>query len=161
MPTTDSIGPPPPSAPRALPPGADRLVSLDALHRFDMFWIVGGREVFLGLLALMVSKNWLVSPEQLAWCTAELKHPDWNGFTFYDLIFPLFIFMAGVSLPFSLAKRVARGDSRLQLYWRVTRRAALLVVLGLVYRDAQVRFRQPPLRRACWGGSDWPISSPR
>jgi predicted acyltransferase len=132
--TTDNPTSPEPSFPSAktTQPGSDRLVSLDALRGFDMFWIVGGREVFLAVLALMVSKEWLVTPAQLDWCTNELKHPEWNGFAFYDLIFPLFIFMSGVSMPFSLAKRVARGESTMQLYWKVTRRAMLLVLMGLV-----------------------------
>ena len=128
-PTTAEPSPIPPTPPQ---PGSDRLLSLDALRGFDMFWIVGGREVFLALLALMVGKQWLVTPDQLAWFTAELHHPEWNGFTFYDLIFPLFIFLTGVSMPFALAKRVARGDSTFQLYWKVTRRAVLLVLLGLI-----------------------------
>ncbi len=61
-----------------------------------------------------------------------MTHRDWNGFSAYDLIFPLFIFMVGVAMPFSFAKHVALGESRLRLYWKVTRRALLLLLLGIV-----------------------------
>jgi len=81
---------------------------------------------------LLVSKEWLVTKGGLDWFTNQMTHPEWNGFTCYDLIFPLFIFMAGVSMPFSFAKHVACGESRGQLYWKITRRAVLLVLLGLV-----------------------------
>jgi predicted acyltransferase len=113
-------------------PSSERLLSLDALRGFDMFWIVGGREVVFAILTVLAAKHWLVSETVPGWFKKFMEHPDWNGFSAYDLIFPLFIFMAGVSMPFSFAKHVARGESRGQLYWKITRRAVLLVLLGLI-----------------------------
>ena len=63
-----------------------------------------------------------------------MEHPEWNGFTFYDLIFPLFLFIAGVAMPYSLGRRQEQGRSRLQLHWRVIRRGLTLVLLGLIYQ---------------------------
>ena len=132
MTTEARINPVPSSPSPATSPVSERLLSLDALRGFDMFWIVSGREFVVAILAVLAGKHWLVSEGAPVWFKTHMEHPDWNGFTPYDLIFPLFIFMVGVAMPFSFAKHVARGESRLQLYWKVTRRAALLVLLGMV-----------------------------
>jgi predicted acyltransferase len=103
-----------------------RLVSLDALRGFDMFWIVGGEGIFHALAKLT---GW----SALIWISSQLEHAEWNGFTFYDMIFPLFLFIAGVSMPYSLSKRINRGDSRKQIYLHVVKRMLLLVFFGMVY----------------------------
>jgi len=103
-----------------------RLASLDALRGFDMFWIVGGELIFHSLAKLT---GW----SALIWISMQLEHAEWNGFTFYDMIFPLFLFIAGVSMPYSLSKRIDRGDSRKQIYWHVGKRMLLLVFFGMVY----------------------------
>jgi predicted acyltransferase len=109
-------------------PGSDRLLSIDALRGFDMFWIIGGREVLKTWVA------WLVPA--LYWdVTFEFRHVPWDGFVFYDLIFPLFLFVVGAVLPFSLAKLRAQGGSATAVHWRIFRRAALLIALGLVYNN--------------------------
>jgi predicted acyltransferase len=111
----------------ATPSSADRrLVSLDALRGFDMFWIMGGENI-AHAAAKLTSWAWLV------WLSAQLEHPKWHGFKFYDLIFPLFLFMAGVAMPFSFEKRITRGDSRGQLYRHVIVRGLTLVLLGMIY----------------------------
>lgn len=116
---------PAPTEPAAHP--RDRLRSLDALRGFDMSIILGGREVILGLAAL-------VGSERLSATLAhQLEHPEWNGFTAFDLIFPLFLFLAGVSLPLSLAKRREAGAGNRELTLHALRRGALLVFFGLVY----------------------------
>lgn len=107
-------------------PKADRLVSLDALRGFDMFWIIGGESI-AHAGAKLTGWAWLV------WLSQQLVHPEWHGFTFYDLIFPLFLFMAGVSMPYSFEKRLSRGDSQAQLYRHVVIRGLVLVLLGWVY----------------------------
>jgi predicted acyltransferase len=104
----------------------ERLHSLDALRGFDMFWIMGGG----GLLAAMAEGN---ESSTLDWMAAQTHHVEWNGFTFWDLIFPLFLFIAGVAMPFSLGRRVERGDSPALLRRHVVRRGLTLVLLGLVY----------------------------
>jgi len=117
-----------------------RLFSLDALRGFDMFWIMGGEEIFHTLAKSTKSPFW----EAIA---LQFTHPDWNGFHLYDLIFPLFLFMAGVSTPFSVGRELEKGKSRGQLTLRVIKRAAILVLLGLVVNNglnimpiSQIRF---------------------
>ena len=82
-----------------------RLVSLDALRGFDMLFLVGIAGVFQTLPKL--SDNALFT-----WLAGQCEHTVWHGFHLYDLIFPLFIFMVGASLPFALTKRLQKGYSR-------------------------------------------------
>ena len=103
-----------------------RLQSLDALRGFDMFWIIGWGEIWAGLAALT---GWPI----FKWWAVQMTHTDWHGFTFYDLIFPLFLFIAGISFPFSLAKSYQKGISSKRLHFRIFKRAFLLVFLGLVF----------------------------
>src|SRR3954471_17157700 len=100
-----------------------RLYSLDALRGFDMFWIIGGEEIFHGLAKATRSPFW----ETLS---IQFTHPRWDGFHVYDLIFPLFLFMAGVSTPYSVGRELEKGKSRQQLMLRGIRRGLILVVLG-------------------------------
>ncbi|MBO7230630.1 MAG: DUF5009 domain-containing protein [Bacteroidaceae bacterium] len=103
-----------------------RLLSLDALRGFDMFFIMGG-----GALLLSVSSFF---PENVsAFIAEQMGHKEWHGFAFYDLIFPLFLFLAGLSLPFSLSKQLSLGKSRLNISLKIVRRAVLLVFLGVLY----------------------------
>jgi predicted acyltransferase len=64
--------------------------------------------------------------------SSQLEHVEWEGFHFYDLIFPLFVFLAGVSLVFSLTKAIERAGPAAALT-RVFRRGILLFLLGIVY----------------------------
>jgi predicted acyltransferase len=115
-----------------------RLYSLDALRGFDMFWIMGGESIFIALAAIT---GWPV----FQWWAEQLKHVQWHGFHFYDMIFPLFLFIAGISFPFSLAKRTAMNESRKSIYRHVIFRGLILVLLGILYNNA-VRFNFAELR---------------
>jgi predicted acyltransferase len=115
-----------------------RLYSLDALRGFDMFWIIGGEGIFIGLATLT---GWPV----FEWMAKQLDHVPWHGFVFYDMIFPLFLFIAGISFPFSLAKRIANNDNRQSIYWHVLSRGLILVLLGILYNNG-VRFNLEELR---------------
>jgi predicted acyltransferase len=119
-------------------PPSKRLYSLDALRGFDMFWIMGGEGIFTGLAALT---GWSF----LEWWAKELEHVPWHGFVFYDMIFPLFLFIAGISFPFSLAKRIANNESRQSIYKHVVGRGLILVLLGILYNNG-VRFHLDELR---------------
>lgn len=103
-----------------------RLMSLDALRGFDMFWIIGGEKLLRSLGVLSGS------PTFQSLTTRHTGHPSWNGFSFYDLIFPLFMFIAGVAIPFSFASHFARGESSARLHLRIICRGILLILLGLV-----------------------------
>lgn len=102
-----------------------RLMSLDALRGFDMFWIIGAESLVWALNRMTPSK-----PVQFL--TRQLEHVEWEGFRFYDLIFPLFVFIAGVSLVFSL-NRITAQAGRGTAVKRVIRRSILLFVLGIIY----------------------------
>lgn len=115
-----------------------RLYSLDALRGFDMFWIMGGESFFIALAALT---GWPV----FKWFETQLEHVPWHGFTFYDMIFPLFLFIAGISFPFSLAKRTQNNESRKSIYRHVIFRGLILVLLGIIYNNG-IRFNFAELR---------------
>lgn len=117
---------------------SDRLYSLDALRGFDMFWIMGGEGIFIALASLT---GWPL----FKWCAEQLEHVPWHGFHFYDMIFPLFLFIAGISFPLSLAKRTARSDSKASLYKHVIFRGLILVLLGILYNNG-VKFHLGELR---------------
>ena len=115
-----------------------RLASLDALRGFDMLWIMGGARIVRGWCQLWSDgKDWALY--------RQMCHVSWDGLAFYDTIFPLFVFIAGVSFPFSYASQVARNRTRGEILLKVLRRVALLVLLGIVYngllRDGFDKFR--------------------
>jgi predicted acyltransferase len=108
-------------------PKSERLLSLDALRGFDLFWIVGGHGILLALFKL-TEWGWLGAID------AQLKHVEWHGFLPYDLIFPLFLFMAGVSTPYSLTRRLTEG-ARGEVIRKVVQRGLILVLLGIIYNN--------------------------
>jgi predicted acyltransferase len=122
-PTTPSVSVQPAPAP-AKDPGA-RLVSLDALRGFDMFWIVGG-----DALVQALHKISHTGPVRLL--ADQMDHRAWEGFAFYDLIFPLFVFLVGVSLVFSLDRRIAQ-HGRAAVIGQIFRRFLILYLLGIFY----------------------------
>ena len=65
-----------------------RLLSLDALRGFDMFFIMGGASLFVALATLCPTPFFQAIAEQM-------HHVEWNGLTHHDTIFPLFLFIAG------------------------------------------------------------------
>jgi len=113
-----------------------RLVSIDALRGFDMLLIAGGG-TFLSLLENKTGLGWV------DWIAGQLKHPAWDGFTFYDFIFPLFLFIAGVSMAFSLNNGIKKGLSKADLYRKAFWRMLLLVVLGILDKNQPVTFFDP------------------
>lgn len=100
-----------------------RLYSLDALRGFDMFWIVGG-----GTLAIVVSQ--LTGTD---WLQTQMHHVEWSGFRFYDLIFPLFMFIAGVAIPFSIKSKLEKNIPKRKLFRKAFKRLIILILLGILY----------------------------
>lgn len=127
-----------------------RLLSIDALRGFDMFWIIGGDSLLLSLFVLI--KHPWADQLRLQW-----EHAEWEGFRFYDLIFPLFLFLVGCVLPFSLEKfqspsqhsgnKVGGRTEWAQAYLRIIRRVAFLFLLGLIYNGV-LNFQWADLRIA-------------
>lgn len=111
------------SAPTPTP--ANRLLALDALRGFDMFWIVGADAIGGAL-------HNLHGGPALHFVAGQMEHVAWEGFHFYDLIFPLFVFMVGAAIPLSLDKLLATGG-RAEALLRIARRTVLLFLLGLFY----------------------------
>ena len=103
----------------------ERLMSVDALRGFDMFWIVGAGYLFTAIDA------WSEAPFGAA-VKAQLTHVEWDGLRFYDLIFPLFVFIVGVSIVLSLRKAAAK-DGKAACARKVLLRGALLFAVGLFY----------------------------
>lgn len=101
-----------------------RLFSLDVLRGFDMSFIMGGEVVLICLASLFPNLKFLGE---------QMGHSQWDGFTFYDLIFPLFLFLAGISFPFSMAKQLSLGKSKEKISLKVLKRGMLLVILGVIY----------------------------
>jgi predicted acyltransferase len=115
-----------PAAERTPTAPPQRLVSVDALRGFDMFWIVGGAEV------VQAFAHW-AGFRYAGELDDQLEHVAWEGFHFEDLIFPLFLFLVGVAIPLSLGKLTGPGVSRPAAHWRIFRRTVVLFALGLVY----------------------------
>ena len=76
-----------------------RLASLDALRGLDMFYLAIVSYVFLALPQLGDNKIF-------GWLAQQCEHPDWQGFTAYDVVFPMFIFVVGVAMPFAFSRRM-------------------------------------------------------
>ena len=105
--------------------GTRRLASLDALRGFDMFWIMGGD-------TLAAAIGGLGSSPITRGVARQLEHAEWEGFHFYDLVFPLFVFVMGVSIVFSLARTLDERGAAATLR-RVLARSVLLFALGVFY----------------------------
>lgn len=133
-------------------PAPVRLRSLDALRGFDMFWIVCGEFIFHGIAGAIKKQHGLVQ-RKTDWqiemndtlsfterifvtISNQLHHTVWNGFTFYDLIFPLFIFIAGVSMPYSIGRKlenaVDKRAARKEIILSLLKRTMILILLGMV-----------------------------
>ncbi|MDR0795998.1 MAG: DUF5009 domain-containing protein [Tannerella sp.] len=118
-----------------------RLKSLDALRGFDMLFIMG----FAGWIVALC--NLLPSGCVTEWLTAQMSHVKWIGLAHHDTIFPLFLFVAGISFPFSLAKQRANGKSGKSITLKVIKRGLVLVLLGFIYNGI-LRLNFPDVRFA-------------
>ncbi|MFC4232482.1 acyltransferase family protein [Parasediminibacterium paludis] len=135
-----------------------RLLSLDALRGFDMFWIISGEGIFHGLANVVKDKyhltqstvNWQIATAGaplniwealVVGISNQLHHSVWNGFTCYDMIFPLFIFIAGVSMPYSFGSKLEKGNLPIRIvkgsiYRALLKRTIILILLGMVVNGA-------------------------
>ncbi|MBQ8335935.1 MAG: DUF5009 domain-containing protein [Bacteroidaceae bacterium] len=103
-----------------------RLLSLDALRGFDMLFIMGGEAFVISLMSLFPGDASDI-------VIAQMGHKAWHGLAFYDIIFPLFLFMAGISTSFSLSKQLSTGKGKRDISLRILRRCAMLLFLGMLY----------------------------
>ena len=100
-------------------------MSLDALRGFDMFWIVGG-DFFIRSLPNIHDSAFTRG------LAAQMEHCEWAGFHFYDLIFPMFVFIVGAAIPFSLPRLIERVGKAAAIK-RIVIRSAVLFLLGIFY----------------------------
>jgi predicted acyltransferase len=115
----------------AAPP--ERLVSIDALRGFDMFWIMGGAPFVMAVCKVFANPL----PH---WLDRQFEHVEWQGFVAWDLIMPLFLFIVGVAMPFSFGKRMALGETRGKIYRKVFFRVLVLWILGMVAQGHLLQF---------------------
>ncbi|RKR04584.1 putative acyltransferase [Flavobacterium sp. 90] len=116
-------------------PTNGRLISLDALRGFVMFWIMSGEHIIHALAKAAPIPVFI-------WMSSQLHHAEWNGITFYDMIFPVFLFVAGVSMPYSFEKKIQLagvktakdlpGNEKRKIYLSMLKRTSILLVLGFV-----------------------------
>lgn len=126
-------------SPPAVPPAAagaaateappPRLASLDAYRGFVMF-LMAAEVLRLPAVAEHFPTNALWQ-----WLGTHSQHVEWTGCVLHDLIQPSFSFMVGVALPFSLARRLGRGDSKLDLWLHACWRGLVLILLGVFLRS--------------------------
>jgi len=101
-----------------------RLESLDALRGFDLFMLVAIEHLVFKLQPA-IDSGWYDK------FLLVFTHKEWEGFSPWDLVMPLFMFMSGVTIPYSLA-RYREGGSQVALYGRLARRVLLLWILGMM-----------------------------
>jgi len=106
-------------------PGNNRLMSLDALRGLDMLFLTG-----IGGVLTAIGKSY--DNGFFDALANQCRHTEWHGLHAWDLIFPLFIFIGGVSMPFAFSKRSQEGYSRRKLYFHIIKRSLVLFFLGLL-----------------------------
>jgi predicted acyltransferase len=104
---------------------SSRLLSVDALRGFVMLCIAGGDKVLTSLDKVFHS-------DFTQGICVQFKHPKWEGFRFYDIIMPLFMFIVGTALTFSFQKRM-KLQGKKRFYGHVLKRVVILFVLGMIY----------------------------
>lgn len=110
-----------------------RIMSVDALRGFDMFWIIGGQGVVVSFMAIFMNP-------MPGWLETQFDHVQWAGFVAWDLIMPLFLFIVGTSMPFSFGKRLESGQARAALYRKILRRVTLLWIFGMMVQGNLLAF---------------------
>jgi predicted acyltransferase len=102
----------------------NRLVSLDFFRGLVMFLLIAE---FAHLFEVLMESG---NPHLTATMDFLFHHAKWEGLHFWDLVQPFFMFIVGVSIPFSYANRKRRGDSEKQIRNHALRRAFLLLLFG-------------------------------
>jgi len=99
----------------AAPARAGRLTSLDAFRGIT--------------IAGMILVN---NPGDGGHVYPALLHAEWHGWTPTDLIFPFFLFIVGVAMPYSFSRRIEQGASKGRLLLHILYRSAVLIALGML-----------------------------
>ncbi|MDV6193154.1 MULTISPECIES: acyltransferase family protein [Bacteroides] len=113
-------------------PIRQRLESLDALRGLDLFFLVALGPLLRTLVRAIDSPHL----DGVNWC---LRHVDWIGFSPWDLIMPLFLFMSGISIPFALSRFKGEADKS-KLIYRLCKRVLLLWIFGMMCQGNLLSF---------------------
>jgi predicted acyltransferase len=109
----------------------ERILSIDALRGFDMFWLIGGNE--LGRSVFQVYNHPVAEA-----ISNQFNHSQWHGFHLEDFIFPLFLFIVGLVLPFSMARHLQTNAK--PVYLHLLKRTTILFVLGMLAGGLLLKF---------------------
>ena len=113
-----------------------RLLSIDTLRGMDMLLI-------MGLSTLIVNICNLFPGGSDFWLARQMSHVDWDGLAIMDMVFPVFLFIAGLSFPFSYASQVGKGRTSGQIHRKIFFRCLALIALGIIYNGFfDLRFPQ-------------------
>ena len=113
-----------------------RLLSIDTLRGMDMLLI-------MGLSTLLVRLCRLFPGGSDFWLARQMSHVEWNGLAIMDMVFPVFLFIAGLSFPFSYASQVEKGRTSWEIHRKIFIRCLVLIALGIVYNGFfNLRFPQ-------------------
>jgi predicted acyltransferase len=112
-----------------------RIVSVDALRGFSIFWIIGGDGAVLALDRMLKDKGQPLRSIS-GFLATQMSHVPWEGFSFYDFVFPLFLFVTGVSIVLALP-RIVENEGKAQAHLGVLRRALTLYLLGVIFYGHQ------------------------
>jgi predicted acyltransferase len=102
-----------------------RIESIDALRGFDMLMIIFADRFFFSL-------NCAAGTPLTGYLQNQFMHPDWFGSHLYDIIMPLFLFIVGAVIPYSLSGKIRDNTGRLSIYKSIFRRFIILFVLGWI-----------------------------
>ena len=108
-----------------------RIVSIDTLRGFSIFWIIGGDGAVLAIDRMLNNKGPTLGAIG-GFLRTQMSHVPWEGLSFYDFVFPLFLFVTGVSIVLALP-RLVESEGNAQAHLRVLRRALILYGLGLIF----------------------------
>ena len=103
----------------------ERVISVDALRGFDMFWIIGGDIGFQSLDKVFHNKL-------SGFIKTQFDHVEWFGFHFEDIIMPLFLFLVGFSMVYSYRKRLGNATSDRSIWMHTIKRVVILWILGMM-----------------------------
>ena len=118
---------------------SNRILSIDVLRGFDMLFIIFADRFFRTL-------NKAAGTSFTETLAKQFNHPEWFGSTFYDIIMPLFLFVVGAVIPFSLSKRMQENASKSTLYLKLLKRFVLLFILGWIVQGNLLKFDSEQFR---------------
>jgi predicted acyltransferase len=107
-------------------PASTRLLSLDFFRGITMFLLVAEGTALWSVLVKEPIAGTFLEP-----FFQQFHHHPWNGLRFWDLIQPFFMFIVGVAMPFSFAKRIRMGEPKSKITWHIIQRCIILLAFGV------------------------------